>query len=485
MSRQEEEQALTTKDLVPLVRAQIEAGKSLKDATEELAAIYPFSASAITKAYQRDGKSAAKSHGNCTLTEDQEKIILAVAISFSQQNRAITHDDLIHLVEELFSVTVSRTWVANFLTRHSDKLSKRRTKLLSDKRMDEVTLSSVETFVLSLQEFFESHHIPPECILNCDETRVAYNQGGSSSIRIESTAKSKANLLGTRQDTIVTLLVFVSAAGTTELSIYIFKNPFQDLEEKEASFVLYEHDKILRGDWPRFYAFTDSGYINSKVWANAMALFEDHWTSRNPGRECVLLFDQLGVHAQLDTVGKALEKGIYHYFLPKNTSHFTQPLDDTPFATFKTALARIHSADVHAAVLHGEERGRRLVAASYQAESEAFTPDNIRHAFDEVGLYPFNPDKIMERARANLVGDFDNGRPDELDVFVKAVNVLMTANMPKPIVKYSATVQKDVIHSPHSLIESARKKEQIEEAKKLEMEARKASKAAKVSPTLF
>jgi hypothetical protein len=485
MSQQDEEPAATTRDLVPLVRAKVEAGMSIKDAVEELAAIYPFSAAAITKAYQRDGKSEAKSHGNCALSEDQEKMIVAVAISYSQQNIAITYDDVMDLIEKLFGVTVSRTWVINFLSRHSKLLSRRRVKLLADKRMDEDTLSDVEFFVSSLQEFFETHHVPPECIINCDETRVAYNQGGPSAIRIESTAKSKANSLGTRQDTLATLLVFISAAGTTELSIYIFRNSFEDAEEKDATFVLYEHDKILRGDWPRFYAFTETGYINSKIWADAMTIFEDHWTARNPGRDCLLLFDQLGVHSQVEVVARAMEKGIYHYFLPKNTSHFTQPLDDSPFASFKNALARIHSADVHAAVLHGEERGRRLVTASYQAESEGFTPDNIKHAFKEVGLYPFNPELIMERARANLLGDFDNDLPKEMDALVKAVNILTNKNKPKPITKLTAPVKKDTICSGHSLIVSSKKKAEMEEAKRLEVEARKASKAAKVSPNLL
>lgn len=483
MAEEEEAPVLLAKDLVPLFVEKIEAGKSLKVAAQELAAEYSVSAAAIKKAYYRSEKSEGN-HGNCLLSEHQEKIVLAVVISFSERNLGLTNSKIILLIRDLYGITVSNTWVFNFIQRHSDQVSKRHTKLLADKRMSSDTLENVQCFVDELQSYLETHHFPPDCILNCDETRVAYQAGGSSSFRVESTSKQKANLLGTRQDNIVTLLVFISAAGKVELSIYIFKNSFGESDENDATFVLYEHERIMRGDWPRYYAFTDSGYINSILWDAAMALFEDHWTTRNPGRNCLLLCDQLGAHARPLTVARALNKGVHHFFLPSNTSHFTQPLDDCPFASFKTALARIHSADVQAAELRGESRGSRLVSCSYQAENEAFTVANNKNAFEKVGLWPFDPDKIMQRARANLGGDVDNDRPEQLDEFVKAFKVVMDASNPKPIVKHTASVKKDVIHSPQSLLALAQKKQESDEAKQQEKVARLEAKVAKVIPKL-
>ena len=210
-------------------------------------------------------------------------------------------------------------------------------------------------------------------------------------------------------------------------------------------------------------------------------LFEDIWTVRNPGLDCILFFDQLGSHLQKETVARAQQKGVHHWSLPKNTSHFTQPLDDVPFASFKLALARLHSQDVQSASLSGEDLSNRLITASYQAEKEAFSSSIIQRAFRVVGLSPFDKELILGNAEANLGNQIDDDRSEVLNDCIRACKAALDDYSPKPISKRRGTVRKDIIHSPSSLITSAEAHEARAALAQREKEVKQASRKHKVT----
>jgi len=84
------------------------------------------------------------------------------------------------------------------------------------------------------------------------------------------------------------------------------------------------------------------------------------------------------------------------------THHIFQPLDDVPFANFKQRLSKLKKdhCDSHLAARIAPKSAIQRVAV--QAFKEAFTFEAIKHAFEATGLYPFNKDRILSRAREVL-----------------------------------------------------------------------------------
>jgi hypothetical protein len=90
----------------------------------------------------------------------------------------------------------------------------------------------------------------------------------------------------------------------------------------------------------------------------------------------------------------------------KNTSHFLQPLDDLCFARFKQVLRAIFHQVEFRGVLSKIEYTGHLYAALYEAEQSVFTPRLLRRAFENCGLWPFDPQRILRLTQQN-VGQFE------------------------------------------------------------------------------
>src|SRR3989338_2122426 len=147
--------------------------------------------------------------------------------------------------------------------------------------------------------------------------------------------------------------------------------------------------------WPRFYGFSQSGYINAEIWGALIDKFCEIFNNSYPGMNALLFSDQMSSHLEQVVVADALSRNVHMWSLVANTSHWLQPLDDLPFANFKLRLTAEHSKAVFHSAIQGGSLADLLIPAAYEAESEAFTPAVITRAFENCGLFPFNETKII------------------------------------------------------------------------------------------
>ena len=110
---------------------------------------------AIKKYFQRHGGDETKRHGLCRLTIEQEDIVCSVLIVFSSMHEALTQQQLIKYVKEVFTVHVGPKWVKKFLKRYNNKVTTRQTKLLASKRVNTTILNHVVKFVLQIESLME------------------------------------------------------------------------------------------------------------------------------------------------------------------------------------------------------------------------------------------------------------------------------------------------------------------------------------------
>jgi hypothetical protein len=180
-------------------------------------------------------------------------------------------------------------------------------------------------------------------------------------------------------------------------------------------------EKTRQDGWPRYYAFSESGYINQQIWGTVMLLFCERFNLLHPGMNAVLFSDQLASHLNPVVVGMAYQQHVHMWSLVANSSHFLQPLDDLPFGAFKKYTAAIHNDRSFKAKLLGESGANLLLEAAYEAEVLAFTKPIITGGFARTGLFPFDRDVLWHRFTLNTGKFLSTSRADEMRAAASAV----------------------------------------------------------------
>lgn len=123
-------------------------------------------------------------------------------------------------------------------------------------------------------------------------------------------------------------------------------------------------------------------------------IFDPETKDRANSRPRVLICDGFGTHETLEILEFCLENDIILCRLPSHPSHKLQSCDDGVFAPLKAAyrdeVERLERGGVNTI---GKEHSTSLYS---HARNKAFTQRNIRSGFSASGLYPFNPERVLQ-----------------------------------------------------------------------------------------
>jgi len=127
--------------------------------------------------------------------------------------------------------------------------------------------------------------------------------------------------------------------------------------------------------------------------------------SNTPAKEIVLLTDNLGIHCQPESISDALNHDLYQIYFPPNCSHFVQPLDNILFAGLKRKIYKISSSLLCEALFWEKDTvnlQELILTAVLESFPTIFSTRNIQKAWDNVGVYPFDSEKLLKRASQNV-----------------------------------------------------------------------------------
>jgi len=355
---------------------------------------------------------------------------------------------------------VSKPWVTRWVRRHRQQLSLRTFKALADKRAGPEVLKGIKAFYGELETLLEFHSFTPASVFNYDETRVTQTDGMLVVKRMEARGKARSNASTTCKETAASLLTFVLASGDVFKSVYVIKAKFGDSDAVPVDFCLHKAPRSSRRCWPRFYGWSKTGYLDGELFGAVMDNFVSEWEVCNPGVPAILFSDQLGVHRQPDVVERALEKAVYLWYLPKNTSHVTQPLDEAPVANFKSIVAAGAEQGAIDGMLSNEGTRNELLHAAFTAEARAFLRASIAGAFRRCGLWLFVPEPMIAQV-ADALGMGHSDQSTRGLAAAAAADVIQEASSRSKAAKNrsstgSAVVQRSVLHAPDALLEQSR-----------------------------
>jgi rubrerythrin len=417
-----------------------------------------------------------KSHGNQILTDSQEAILVGVLEAFSLKHTPLSKTLFLKMVKTEYNLPadwLGKHWYKGFLDRHKDKLQQGVVKAIKEERVAPSVLTDTKKFISIADKYLTEYHFSDKVIINADETRLTIKGNVFINEYIESTKKEKLTHKGPNSSQSASVVVFEAANGQVILSVYILPAIFKEDNMSNISISLYHMQYVKRGDWERFYMFTDTGYLDTESWKVIIKYYNSLTQRLWPGVHNLLLLDKLSIHMQADLVKQCLENGVHTLFFPANTSHFIQPLDNVMFTNFKKVFYKEVADWMSKSVLHHKKLITALIAVAPVAELKAFTPTVIKSSFSNTGIYPWNSKLILQHATLNNVEEKESVKNSTLSVADearKAAMLVLEETMPEKKVKQlKVRVTKNQLYTSQDLIDWDEKRQlevkQVQEEK--------------------
>lgn len=352
-------------------------------------------------------KSKKPQKGSPVLSMEEEASLVNVILAASKANKALKAHDITEYVRNQYRngdpSWKPTHWFNSFLARNKDQIKKSNLKLSSLGRVSPETANSCEEFIKCMKEKLETFELKEDNIINVDEFQLKLSgySGGRGRLVAVPTKDSlgKKVSAGKRGGCVGSLVAFVKADGSLVYSALILK---PDAKNKNGHTGYIDYDKIEINKHntrthhvPNMRIYAESGMCDNDIWCKVWGGFLATMESTVPGKEHIVLMDNLRQHTQLQCMIKALAQHIYPMFLPKNTTHFLQPLDIYVFGTLRKAMNQSTSSSL---IWSEESSLNHMVRdAVLDGMDRAFTPALIKASFQSTGIFPFNEELIRSR----------------------------------------------------------------------------------------
>jgi hypothetical protein len=174
-----------------------------------------------------------KQHRACRLTKEQEEQLVAVCTVYSLMCEALTVQDLIDKVKNLFQVAISQKLCHQFLACNMEELSVQKTKHLASKRHDECMSNDMAEFIVQVEVVLEVYPMKMTNTIKYNKTIVFVAMEEAK--RIVHTSLEHAQKAGHAGKAIGSLLSFVAANVSVFVSVWIFKPAKEDVKKNGDS----------------------------------------------------------------------------------------------------------------------------------------------------------------------------------------------------------------------------------------------------------
>ncbi|ORY25282.1 hypothetical protein BCR33DRAFT_806773 [Rhizoclosmatium globosum] len=468
----------------------INNGFSVNSAAEEVSTNLSTTKETIRGIYYRMIEHPNRTHGNSVFSDEEENALTALLEARSLCRQPMSRMAFIDFATTVFheingpSEWTAEKWYDGFISRHSDRLCRRATKAISKARISPVTYESVCLWVEAYGKYMKDKGYKFQNVMNVDEMRIKLQNDNSQSTVLESTLVARPGEVKGDRSKHASFLSFVVATGEQVMDVLILPLEFGNLQLEDPDAQYGFNNKT-----PVILLFSDTGFLTETQWIPILTELAQRWKILHPRIKPFLLLDNLGTHKTFDVLHHCYNCGIDGFPFPANTTHFLQPLDDVLFANLKNTIVRLYRAKKSFSLDLLGSLGKELVPVALEARN-CLTPALIQSAFCRTGIYPFDKEKIWEKAKLNVAAPLDETDPQNaaINLLVRLFRssatsgpVGMAAVKPKKFLK---------LDQPYSLNQlfTAQQKELEEKeaaaaekvtAKALKLEAQEAKKRAK------
>lgn len=423
------------------------SGNSLKDTMIKCSMKFHIKKSSCYTFYYKYVNKKEDGHKNALLTENQNIILEGLVLAHAAASIPFTFAQISSWAVKLFNIpTPSRNWASMWVKARPDRLRVSKGKLMAKKRVNDIIISEVDQFCEVMEVNFHRYHFSDFNCVNYDETRIVI--GENKVFRVFDKSKDTSDFVGGKTKALGSYIPFVSASGVVIMSVFIF--PCK--EGEETGLVRQEIEVPTSGNGTRtsrnrYYLFTPSGYLDGEAFRVIVEEFCRLWNLLHPGMHCYLLGDQLQVHMNSYLIADSRASNVFMLFLPANTSHFIQPLDNLCFADFKKKILQETAELLFLRAYHATEDRNQLLGAVYDAELKSFSEVIIKSSFKNTGIYPFSKLKLKEKVREKAgkkASKFDREVAKACDIIKETMFDIMRKKKKKTLTRKRKRVQSQI-----------------------------------------
>lgn len=469
----------------------INKGNSNEAAYKTLSDKFKVSKATIkTQQYKMRNKGCL-SHGNQTLSSDEERQILGIIHAFAAINKPISKSHVIQLVKSLFPERLKSNgnkWYERFMITWKRHIRARKVKGLGHKRQNQNLLNDCKNWVKFFPDWIAENEIAGDCIVNADETRLRLDGQFCTQKRLVKANSYKPSIVEGKRNKCSTYLPFVCSDGTRILDVFILP-----MEGDKCDATIVAEKRNLRLNVPMIYLFSDNGWLKSEHWMPILEVFCEIVALKRPGRRICLLLDNLQLHHDLEAAIYCSQFNVLLCFMPPNASHFLQPCDDKIFGVYKSKIMKEFNRNSIFETNGKTKIGDYLLLLG-QIAVDYINSAVILSSFKAVGISPWNPNLIVKNAKQNC--PISRGDDVEKNAVVKNVanavtNLLKKSEGFESSTRVRARVNPAVVYSTDDLLrlhvekcnlarEKAAEKSRAEKAKAESKSKRESAKAFKM-----
>ncbi|OAQ58169.1 DDE superfamily endonuclease [Pochonia chlamydosporia 170] len=277
-------------------------------------------------------------------------------------------------------LVIGSKWTSRFLKRHG--YFKTLQKKLHSERQASEDLTRVSQYFQSLQKVIQEKGIPPDDIWNMDETGFRIGAGKDQLIV---TKRRRAHYFGIPENReSATAIEAVSASGEFIPAFLILSGQVHMTSWYQIPGL--DLDTVIRP--------TSTGYSNDEISLEWLQHFDKHSAKSSRGSKRLLILDGHGSHHTRQFIQYCDEHDIIPFGMPPNLTHILKPLDVVVFQPLK----HYHAKALDVMVRDGLVNITKLefLPCIQQVRSQAFKQSTIRSAFRKTGIWPPNPQVILQ-----------------------------------------------------------------------------------------
>ena len=300
-----------------------------------------------------------------------------------QEVRTMAHEMAEEKIKTREGDEMSYNWQKGFMARHQD-LGKKVARAISISRATSPTREVVEAWFHQYAELIEQLQIEdPSQVWNIDE--VGVNECPKTGVFIVD-EKIKAQLVIPRErGQNITIVSYCNAAGDKSPPMIVMKG-------KNRQDVWAQH--MPRG-W--HLRASESGYMNKRLFAEYGNIFIDYLHSKQMlEKKNLVIMDGHPLHVYNSHYLLTMKRNkVEVLMLPAHSTHFLQPLDQTPYSAFKAHWKR------ELRVFNRKKSGVAMSKPQFflvfpRAWRQGLSPENIRCGYAMTGIWPLDPATINE-----------------------------------------------------------------------------------------
>lgn len=270
-------------------------------------------------------------------------------------------------------------WAKGFLARQCNELKKRMCTNIKRARAA-ITPEAIEAYFEELNISLKD--VPPEAIINFDETSMQDNPGQTKVI-VKRKCKHPERVMDFSKSNFS--VMFSGTASGCALPPY----------------VVYKSDNLYN-TWmeggPKGTRFnrSKSGWFEGNIfedWFESVAL--PYFKSQEDGPKAII-GDNLASHISANIVKQCIDNKIRFILLPPNSTHLCQPLDLAFFSPLKTAWRKLLSEwkMKNRGAVRKDQFPRLLKKALDAIETNISA--NLKAGFKKSGIYPINKEEVLK-----------------------------------------------------------------------------------------